>query len=159
MSERQPTPALRYLRTLLAAPADEAAPDGGLLQRFVRQHEEGAFAALVGRHGPILLLVPMLPATVRFAAGQVVPGVAVSRRAVTLAMVSRVANRPGGPHPNAWADSRHEPRVHGTIIAANVLPAKTLPHGVPTAIHESVFYRQSATRQFACYPRRRRLPW
>jgi RNA polymerase sigma factor (sigma-70 family) len=55
MSQGQPTSPLRYLHTVLAPAADEAAMDGGLLQRFVRQHEEGAFAALVRRHGPMVL--------------------------------------------------------------------------------------------------------
>ena len=35
----------------------DALPDGDLLERFVRQHEEAAFAVLVQRHGPMVLSV------------------------------------------------------------------------------------------------------
>ena len=47
-----PSPALllRHLSTPLAS-------DALLLDRFVRQHDESAFAALVQRHGPMVLRV------------------------------------------------------------------------------------------------------
>src|SRR5262249_55050979 len=35
----------------------DALPDAELLERFVRRHEEAAFAALVKRHGPMVLSV------------------------------------------------------------------------------------------------------
>jgi RNA polymerase sigma factor (sigma-70 family) len=41
----------------LAQPAPEAAPDTVLLARFVRSRDEAAFAALVARHGPMVLRV------------------------------------------------------------------------------------------------------
>src|SRR5262249_38753097 len=37
--------------------AFDALTDGDLLERFVRRHEEAAFAALVQRHGPMVLSV------------------------------------------------------------------------------------------------------
>jgi RNA polymerase sigma factor (sigma-70 family) len=46
---------VRRLRGLSLAEAAEATPDAELLRRFVRQKDEGAFAALVRRHGPLVL--------------------------------------------------------------------------------------------------------
>ncbi len=39
------------------SPAFDGLSDGELLERFVRQHEEAAFAELVQRHGPMVLSV------------------------------------------------------------------------------------------------------
>jgi DNA-directed RNA polymerase specialized sigma24 family protein len=47
---------LHNLRRLTAAAADSA-PDAELLERFVRRRDEAAFAALVARHGPMVLHV------------------------------------------------------------------------------------------------------
>ena len=45
---------LHFLRTAgLGRPA-EADTDGQLLDRFVQRRDEGAFHALVGRHGPMV---------------------------------------------------------------------------------------------------------
>jgi RNA polymerase sigma factor (sigma-70 family) len=46
---------LRHLRGLTAARAAEGLLDGQLLERFTRGHEDAAFAALVRRHGPLVL--------------------------------------------------------------------------------------------------------
>jgi RNA polymerase sigma factor (sigma-70 family) len=48
-------PVLRQLRTWLGSPDDPAVTDGQLLRRFARQQDEAAFAALVQRHGPMVL--------------------------------------------------------------------------------------------------------
>src|SRR5262245_4782902 len=48
------TPVLRYLRTFGGA-ADSALGDGPLLERFARRGDEAAFAALLRRHGPMVL--------------------------------------------------------------------------------------------------------
>ncbi|MBY0526915.1 MAG: sigma-70 family RNA polymerase sigma factor [Gemmataceae bacterium] len=48
---------LRQLRRLVGAPAAADASDGQLLERFVAQHEESAFATLMQRHGPLVLSV------------------------------------------------------------------------------------------------------
>jgi RNA polymerase sigma factor (sigma-70 family) len=58
-AEELPMPAdtrslLRHLRRLTAAPQSEAPGDACLLERFVRCRDEGSFAALVGRHGPMV---------------------------------------------------------------------------------------------------------
>src|SRR5947209_4705205 len=45
---------LRHVRHLAAAPAANDA-DPELLRRFAQAHDEGAFAALVRRHGPLVL--------------------------------------------------------------------------------------------------------
>jgi RNA polymerase sigma factor (sigma-70 family) len=46
---------LRHLHRALAAPHGDALPDRLLLQRFVAGRDEVAFAALVRRHGPLVL--------------------------------------------------------------------------------------------------------
>jgi RNA polymerase sigma factor (sigma-70 family) len=48
---------LRQIRQLACPPAQDPAADAVLLQRFVRCRDDGAFAALVGRHGPMVLAV------------------------------------------------------------------------------------------------------
>ncbi|HEY1377617.1 MAG TPA: sigma-70 family RNA polymerase sigma factor [Gemmataceae bacterium] len=54
MPGRQPNPALRYVRSVAAERAADA-PDCDLLARFARRRDEAAFAALVRRHGPMVL--------------------------------------------------------------------------------------------------------
>jgi RNA polymerase sigma factor (sigma-70 family) len=46
---------LRHVRGLAAAEDAAARPDRALLERFVQNGDEGAFAALVQRHGPMVL--------------------------------------------------------------------------------------------------------
>jgi RNA polymerase sigma factor (sigma-70 family) len=46
---------LRHVRRLLAGQSTEPLPDHRLLQRFADHHDEDAFAALVERHGPMVL--------------------------------------------------------------------------------------------------------
>src|SRR5258708_5537430 len=48
---------LRYIRRLVIAPKPEATSDAALLGRFISEKDEGAFAALVNRHGPLVLQV------------------------------------------------------------------------------------------------------
>jgi RNA polymerase sigma factor (sigma-70 family) len=48
-------PVLRLLRRLVGAGSGGDSTDGQLLQRFAGQREEAAFAALVQRHGPLVL--------------------------------------------------------------------------------------------------------
>jgi RNA polymerase sigma factor (sigma-70 family) len=48
-------PVIRYVRTLAASPLVTALSDAELLRRFAAQRDEAAFAALVGRHGPLVL--------------------------------------------------------------------------------------------------------
>src|SRR5262249_25083655 len=48
-------PILRHVRTLFGPAA--ALPDGELLRRYLARRDEAAFAALVGRHGPMVLSV------------------------------------------------------------------------------------------------------
>jgi RNA polymerase sigma factor (sigma-70 family) len=50
-----PTPLLRHIRRLVDAPPADAAADAALLERFVRERNDSAFAALVARHGPMVL--------------------------------------------------------------------------------------------------------
>src|ERR687887_100227 len=50
-------PLLQYLHRLASPRVASTAPDAALLHRFVRQHDEAAFAALVARHGPLVLRV------------------------------------------------------------------------------------------------------
>jgi RNA polymerase sigma factor (sigma-70 family) len=46
---------LRHIREALAAQPASRLPDRQLLERFTASHEEAAFAALVRRHGPLVL--------------------------------------------------------------------------------------------------------
>jgi RNA polymerase sigma factor (sigma-70 family) len=55
MAGRQPHPILRFLRQLAGGAAGDETADGQLLRRFAGQREEAAFAALVQRHGPMVL--------------------------------------------------------------------------------------------------------
>jgi RNA polymerase sigma factor (sigma-70 family) len=48
---------LRHLRRTALLPDGGGLSDGQLLQSFVRNHDEAAFAALVRRHGPMVLAV------------------------------------------------------------------------------------------------------
>jgi RNA polymerase sigma factor (sigma-70 family) len=48
---------LRHIRGMAHAQVDEDASDRELLERFVTQREESAFAALLRRHGPMVLAV------------------------------------------------------------------------------------------------------
>jgi RNA polymerase sigma factor (sigma-70 family) len=50
-------PVLRHIRTLAGQPAAAALTDGQLLRAFAGRHDEAAFAALVQRHGPLVLSV------------------------------------------------------------------------------------------------------
>jgi RNA polymerase sigma factor (sigma-70 family) len=54
MTTAKAGPVLRHLRTLTAG-HDDATPDDQLLQRFAATRDEAAFAALVRRHGPMVL--------------------------------------------------------------------------------------------------------
>jgi RNA polymerase sigma factor (sigma-70 family) len=53
MATRQLAPVLRYIRRVSGAPADDS--DRALLQRFARHGDTEAFAAVVRRHGPMVL--------------------------------------------------------------------------------------------------------
>ena len=55
MTTGQAHPVLRHLRQLVASPGLDALTDGQLLERFVAAQEAAAFAALVRRHGPLVL--------------------------------------------------------------------------------------------------------
>jgi RNA polymerase sigma factor (sigma-70 family) len=46
---------LHHLWQLVPRPPSDPATDAGLLERFVRHKDEDAFAALIGRHGPMVI--------------------------------------------------------------------------------------------------------
>ena len=46
---------LRYLRGIMPGPRDDQVSDRDLVVRFVRHRDEAAFAALLRRHGPMVL--------------------------------------------------------------------------------------------------------
>ncbi|HEV3255739.1 MAG TPA: sigma-70 family RNA polymerase sigma factor [Gemmataceae bacterium] len=48
---------LRYIRRLVSRPEPDGSSDGALLGRFISEKDEQAFAALVDRHGPLVLQV------------------------------------------------------------------------------------------------------
>jgi RNA polymerase sigma factor (sigma-70 family) len=55
MTRTQGNVVLRHIRGLAAAESVSRLPDRQLLDRFVRSREDSAFAALVRRHGPLVL--------------------------------------------------------------------------------------------------------
>ncbi len=55
MATAQTHPVIRCLRQLAATHLAAALPDADLLRRFVTEGDESAFAALVRRHGPLVL--------------------------------------------------------------------------------------------------------
>jgi RNA polymerase sigma factor (sigma-70 family) len=55
MATAQTNPVIRYIRTIVTPPPANDLSDGRLLTRFVRDRDEAAFAALVRRHGPMVL--------------------------------------------------------------------------------------------------------
>jgi RNA polymerase sigma factor (sigma-70 family) len=55
MSSTQVGAVLRHIRQLAKVRKDHELPDHQLLERFARQRDESAFAALLGRHGPMVL--------------------------------------------------------------------------------------------------------
>jgi len=55
MISNQANPALRYIRKVAATEHARTLSDQELLDRFISQREEAAFAALVRRHGPMVL--------------------------------------------------------------------------------------------------------
>src|SRR5436305_2826613 len=57
MTTTHPDIVLRHLRDFATAEAARTAPDRQLLQRFAQGRDEAAFAALVRRHGPLVLSV------------------------------------------------------------------------------------------------------
>jgi RNA polymerase sigma factor (sigma-70 family) len=57
MSNAHLSSAARQLQHLVALATAESLPDAVLLERFVRRRDEDAFAALVRRHGPMILRV------------------------------------------------------------------------------------------------------
>src|SRR5690348_13062156 len=56
MARQHPSLLLHQLRKL-AAPSDDTVPDRDLLRRFAERRDEGAFASLMRRHGPMVLRV------------------------------------------------------------------------------------------------------
>src|SRR5438067_13826231 len=57
MSTGQLHPVIRYIRKLAGAGQAGESSDGQLLERFIKTRDESAFAALVDRHGPMVLSV------------------------------------------------------------------------------------------------------
>src|SRR6516162_4878236 len=57
MATRQAELVLHHLRRLAPAARDDGSSDRALLQRFASHRDEAAFAALLRRHGPMVLRV------------------------------------------------------------------------------------------------------
>ncbi len=55
MANRSLGSVVGHLRQVLGAPMADDQTDGQLLERFLARHDEAAFAALVRRHGPLVL--------------------------------------------------------------------------------------------------------
>src|SRR5260370_7212332 len=57
MTTARPSPLLRYIRKVAAGGNSSQRPDRQLLDDFSARRDEAAFAALVARHGPMVLRV------------------------------------------------------------------------------------------------------
>jgi RNA polymerase sigma factor (sigma-70 family) len=57
MAAGQAGTVLKHVRKILAVYRDDQLSDRELLRRFAQEHNEAAFAAVVGRHGPMVLRV------------------------------------------------------------------------------------------------------
>ena len=57
MSSQTVASVLEYIRHLECARGRAEQDDGQFLQQFVAQRDEGAFAALLQRHGPLVFAV------------------------------------------------------------------------------------------------------
>src|SRR5262249_51860131 len=57
MADRPANRILSHVRKLMASRAPDQSADAELLERFAGRHDEAAFAALVTRHGPMVLRV------------------------------------------------------------------------------------------------------
>src|SRR5262245_13535795 len=57
MTTARPSPLLRYIRKVAAGRGSSQRPDRELLENFSAHRDEAAFAALVARHGPMVLRV------------------------------------------------------------------------------------------------------
>jgi RNA polymerase sigma factor (sigma-70 family) len=55
MASERTSPVIQFLRRIAGPPPDEDVTDRHLLERFVAARDEAAFAALVQRHGPMVL--------------------------------------------------------------------------------------------------------
>src|SRR6516164_2171960 len=55
MASEAASPLIRFLRQIVGPPPDPDLSDRQLLECFVRSQDEAAFAALVQRHGPMVL--------------------------------------------------------------------------------------------------------
>ncbi len=57
MPTNLPQAVLRYVRALVTGGPVDGHGDGALLEQFTRQRSDAAFAALLDRHGPMVLSV------------------------------------------------------------------------------------------------------
>ena len=57
MSSKSASPVIRFIHRIAEAPAVENLSDGQLLEQFAVRRDEASFAALVQRHGPLVLSV------------------------------------------------------------------------------------------------------
>src|SRR5262245_36697308 len=55
MTKTASSPILQLLRRFSRDPREKDSPDQGLLRRFLGERDEAAFAALLRRHGPMVL--------------------------------------------------------------------------------------------------------
>jgi hypothetical protein len=62
MVKRPVSPVLQFLKQLVADPGMKDLPDHNLLQRFIAQHDEAAFAVLIRRYGTTACGDGMTPA-------------------------------------------------------------------------------------------------
>jgi RNA polymerase sigma factor (sigma-70 family) len=126
-----PEPLLQHLRALVLEPPSGRAADGELLDRFVRGHDEEAFATLVARHGPMVL------AACRRALREATAAEDVAQ--ATFLVLARKARSIRAPHAlAAWlyrtarnlalkhrrADARRRQRETHSLLAA---PDRTVP--------------------------------
>ncbi len=123
------TNAIRRLRH----PAGDA-PDAELLDRYAREHDQAAFAALVGRYGPLVLGVARRQAADRHRAEDVFQAtfLALARSAATLGGRPALAN---WLYTVALRQAR-KARARAARRAALELAAPARPHDAPDPLAE-----------------------
>ena len=128
-----PSPLVHHLRRLVAL--RDPAPDAVLLERFSRERDEGAFATLLGRHGPLVLgvcrriLADFNAAEDAFQATFLI----LARRAASLRQPAELAGWLHGVAVRVALRARRAATRRRTVQPRTDAPEPAAPHANPLA--------------------------